>query len=81
MLRKLRSCKYQEKKRSILEREHGQFKDGSDDALADSGSWGVSKKRTCMQQSGRFLVLDLLAKGLVELKKTSSGDHFITLPK
>lgn len=83
MLRKLRSCKYQEKKRTILEREYGQFKDGSDDALADSSSsWGVSKKRTCcMQQSGRFLVLDLLAKGLVELKKTSSGEHFISLPK
>lgn len=92
MLRKLRSCKYQEKKRSILEREHGQFKDGSsddDDALvadsssSSSSSWGSvsKKKRTCMQQSGRFLVLDLLAKGLVELKKTSSGDHFISLPK
>eukprot|EP00986_Skeletonema_menzelii_P000384 scaffold111_cov142-Skeletonema_menzelii.AAC.7 len=80
ILRKLRSCKYQEKKRSILEREHGQFKDGSDSTLADD-SWAASKKKTCIQQSGRFLVLDLLAKGLVVLKKTSSGEHFISLPK
>ncbi len=82
MLRKLRSCRYQEKKRSILEREYGQFKDGSDDVLVGSSSWGVSKKkRGRIQQSGRFLVLDLLAKGLVDLKKTSSGEHFISLPK
>ena len=74
ILRKLRSCKYQEKKRSILERECGHFKeDGSDGA--------TSKKKACIQQSGRFLVLDLLAKGLVLLKKTSSGEHFISLPK
>jgi hypothetical protein len=82
MLRKLRSCKYQEKKRPILEREHGQFKDGSDDSLGlATSSWGSSKKKTCIQQSGKFVVLDLLAKGLVVLKKTSSGEHFITLPK
>ena len=74
ILRKLRSCKYQEKKRSILERECGHFKeDGSDGA--------ASKKKACIHQSGRFLVLDLLAKGLVLLKKTSSGEHFISLPK
>eukprot|EP00985_Skeletonema_marinoi_P012351 scaffold5944_cov102-Skeletonema_marinoi.AAC.3 len=81
ILRKLRSCKYQEKKRSILEREHGQFKDGSDDTTLADSSWGVSKKKTCIRQSGRFVVLDLLAKGLVVLKKTSSGEHFIGLPK
>ena len=78
VLRKLRSCKYQEQKRAILEREHGQFKDGSGDS-ALTGSWGTSKKKTCIQQSGRFVVLDLLAKGFVILKKTSSGEHFICL--
>jgi hypothetical protein len=80
MLRKLRSCKYQEKKRLILEREHGQFKDGNVDTLTNN-YWDTSKKKTCIQQSGKFVVLDLLAKGLVLLKKTSSGEHFIALPK
>lgn len=82
MLRKLKSCKYQEKKRTILESEHGVFKDGSNISDDLDNSWGSAKKnRAAMQQSGKFLVLDLLAKGLVVLKQTSSGEHFIGLPK
>ena len=85
MLRKLKSCKYQEKKRTILESEHGVFKDGSSSSsISDAldNSWGSAKKnKVAIQQSGKFLVLDLLAKGLVILKLTSSGEHFIGLPK
>jgi len=81
MLRKLKSCKYQEKKRTILESEHGVFKDGSSSDALDN-SWGSAKKnKAAIQQSGKFLVLDLLAKRLVILKQTSSGEHFIGLPK
>ena len=85
MLRKLKSCKYQEKKRTILESEHGVFKDGSSSSsISDAldSSWGSAKKKNAaIQQSGKFLVLDLLARGLVILKQTSSGEHFIGLPK
>jgi hypothetical protein len=85
MLRKLKSCKYQEKKRTILESEHGVFKDGSSSGgISDAldNSWGSAKKnKVAIQQSGKFLVLDLLARGLVTLKQTSSGEHFIGLPK
>ncbi len=84
MLRKLKSCKYQEKKRTILESEHGVFKDGSSSSISDAldTSWGSAKKnKAAIQQSGKFLVLDLLARGLVTLKQTSSGEHFIGLPK
>lgn len=84
MLRKLKSCKYQEKKRTILESEHGVFKDGSSSSISDAldNSWGsAKKKKVAIQQSGKFLVLDLLARGLVILKQTSSGEHFIGLPK
>lgn len=81
ILRKLRSCKYQEKKRLALEREYGEvFKDGSN-GNDNSNSAIESKKKNCIQQSGKFLVLDLLAKGLVILKTTSSGEHFIGLSK
>ena len=80
ILRKLKSCKYQEKKRAILEREHGLFRDGSEDSSKTS-SLGTMKKTRSMQQSGKFVVLDLLAKGLVVLKTTSAGEHFIALPK
>ena len=85
MLRKLKSCKYQEKKRTILESEHGVFKDGSSSSsISDAldNSWGSAKKnKAAIQQSGKFLVLDLLGKRLVTLKQTSSGEHFIGLPK
>jgi hypothetical protein len=85
MLRKLKSCKYQEKKRTILESEHGVFKDGSSSSsISDAldNSWGSAKKnKAAIQQSGKFLVLDLLATGLVILQQTSSGEHFIGLPK
>jgi len=67
LLRRLRSSKYKEKKRAVLEHEIGRVKRND----------GARKNR--VEQAGKFVVLDLLAKGWVSVHATCVGDQFIRL--
>ncbi|KAL3796092.1 hypothetical protein ACHAWO_003248 [Cyclotella atomus] len=66
ILRRIQSSKFKEKKRSTLEREIGR----PDSKMKDSNTY---------VQSGMFLVLDLLAKGMVHIHSTCTGDQYVRI--
>ena len=63
ILRRIQGSKFKEKKRVALEQEIGRPKDNS--------SYYV--------QAGKYMVLDLLAKGIVLIHETCTGDHFVRI--
>ena len=73
LMRRIQSTQYKEKKRCTLEYEIGRNKSTS--TLSSSSS----KKKNEIQQSGKFIVLDTLAKRWVEVHTTCTGDQFIRL--
>ncbi len=62
----------------MLEQEigrNGLTKSGTND---DGWNWSAhNKKKSNIQQSGKYLILDLLAKGLVSIHETCAGDQFV----
>ncbi len=57
-------------------------KGSNGDDYGDGWSWskGRNSKTSCtIQQSGRFLVLDMLAKGMVTIHETCNGEQFVRL--
>jgi hypothetical protein len=66
VLRRIQSSKFKEKKRSTLEQEIGR----PDSKMKDGNTY---------IQSGKFLVLDLLAKGFVYIHNTCTGDQFVRI--
>ena len=81
LLRRLKSSYYKEKKRSVLEQEIGRVKrqDHPTSSSSSSGTTTSSGTKRKLEQSGKFVVLDLLAKGWVSVHKTSTGDQRIRL--
>jgi len=72
LLRRLQSSRYKEKKRSVLEHEIGRVRgrgDNDDNAA----------KKSKMEQAGKFVVLDLLAKGWVSIHTNCAGEQFVRL--
>ena len=70
LLRRLKSSVYKEKKRSVLEHEIGRIK---------STTAMTKKKNNKLEQSGKFVVLDLLAKGWINIHNTCTGEQFVRL--
>jgi len=68
LIRLVKSSKYKEKKRSVLEHEMGRIKEPQQGPLA---------RKLKLEQAGRFAVLDLLVKGCVLIHKTCMGEHFV----
>jgi hypothetical protein len=66
ILRRIQSSKFKEMKRSSLEQEIGR----PDSKMKDGNTY---------IQSGKFLVLDLLAKGIVYIHNTCTGDQFVRI--
>ena len=71
LIRRLQCTQYKEKKRCTLEYEIGRN-------ISTSSSL-KKKKKNELQQSGKFVVLDSLAKRWVEVHTTCTGDQFIRL--
>mmetsp|Transcript_28202 Transcript_28202/g.59576 ORF Transcript_28202/g.59576 Transcript_28202/m.59576 type:complete len:440 (+) Transcript_28202:73-1392(+) len=71
LLRRLQSSRYKEKKRSVLEHEIGRIKHPS--------TTTTNAKKSKIEQSGKFVVLDLLAKGWVSIHTTCTGEQFVRL--
>ena len=69
LLRRLQSSLHKEKKRSTLEFEIGRIKSSST----------TKTNKNKLEQAGKFVVLDMLAKGLVDVHKTCTGEQFIRL--
>ena len=69
LLRRLQSSLHKEKKRSTLEFEIGRIKSTS----------SSTTNKNKLEQAGKFVVLDMLAKGLVDVHKTCTGEQFIRL--
>lgn len=67
LLRRLQSSLHKEKKRSTLEFEIGRIKSTS------------TTNKNKLEQAGKFVVLDMLAKGLVDVHKTCTGEQFIRM--
>ena len=70
LLRRLKSSQYKEKKRSVLEHEIGRIK--STTAMTE-------KNKNKLEQSGKFVVLDLLAKGWISIHNACTGEQFVRL--
>ena len=66
LLRRLQSSLHKEKKRSTVEFEIGRIKSSS-------------SNKNKLEQAGKFVVLDMLAKGLVDVHKTCTDEQFIRL--
>ena len=71
LLRRLQSSLHKEKKRSTLEFEIGRIK--------SSSTTTTTTNKNKLEQAGKFVVLDMLAKGLVDVHKTCTGEQFIRL--
>jgi len=67
LLRRLQSSLHKEKKRSTLEFEIGRIKSSS------------TTNKNKLEQAGKFVVLEMLAKGLVGVHKTCTGEQLIRL--
>jgi len=67
LLRRLQSSLHKEKKQSTLEFEIGRIKSSS------------TTNKNKLEQAGKFVVLEMLAKGLVDVHKTCAGEQFIRL--
>ncbi|KAL9180534.1 hypothetical protein ACHAXT_010987 [Thalassiosira profunda] len=70
LLRRIRSSKFKEKRRSALVQEIGRIK-------LQPG--GTMEKKQKLEQSGKLVVLDLLAKGWVCVHETCTGEQFVRL--
>ena len=68
LMKRVQSSQYKEKKRSVLEQEIGRIKQK-----------GGKRAGGGTELSGKFVVLDLLAKGLVHIHTTSTGEQFVRL--
>ena len=66
LLRRLQSSQYKEKKRSTVEQDIGRTK-------------RQGKGKVKLEQSGKFIVLDMLSKGWVQIHKTCTGEQFVRL--
>jgi len=67
LLRRLQFSLHKEKKRSTLEFEIGRIKSSS------------TTNKNKLEQAGKFVVLEMLAKGLVDVHKTCTGEQLIRL--
>jgi len=79
ILQRLRSCPYNEKKRTALEHDIEQ-------SIVERRAWrrereegGRKKKKPLYSQSGKFVVMDMLAKGRVKIHVACTGEQFIRL--
>lgn len=69
LLRRLRSSRYRERKRSVLEFEIGRPKPRR----------GSAPEGRRLEQAGRFVVLDALATGWACIRTTCAGEQFVRL--
>jgi hypothetical protein len=86
VLNRLRRCPNGEKRRTALERDiersiagRGAWRgcDGGDDGTHRRMSRG--DERTRYAQSGKFVVMDMLAKGWIRIHEIYTGEHFVRL--
>ena len=79
IIQRLRSCPHNEKKRTELEHD-------IERSIVERRTWrresersGRKKKKSLYSQSGKFVVLDMLAKGRVKIHVTCIGEQFVRL--
>ena len=72
ILRRIQSSKFKEKKRSTLEQDIGK-------PVGTNEKFGQRKDGNAMMQSGKFLVQDLLANGVVYVHETCTGEQFVRI--
>ena len=73
ILRRIRSSKFKEKKRSALEQEIGR------PINTPNGLGSMKDRNAHYSQSGKFLLLDLLSKNMICIHETCTGDHFVRI--
>jgi hypothetical protein len=78
-MQRLRSCPHNEKKRTALEHD-------IERSIVERRAWkresegsGRKKKKSVYSQSGKFVVMDMLAKGRVRIHVTCTGEQFVQL--
>lgn len=79
ILQRLLSCPYNEKKRTALEHDIEQ-------SIVERRAWrkesegvGGKKKKSLYSQSGKFVVMDMLATGRVKIHSTCTKEQFVRL--
>ena len=78
LLRRLQASRYKEKKRSVL--EHDINERGRRQRTALNNTSGGKGNKNVVEQTGKFIVLDLLSKGWIRIHETSStGEQFVRL--
>ena len=78
LLRRLQASRYKEKKRSVL--EHDINEKGRRQRTALNNTSGGKGNKNVVEQTGEFIVLDLLSKGWIRIHETSStGEQFVRL--
>jgi hypothetical protein len=79
IIQRLRSCPHNEKKRTALEHD-------IERSIVERQAWkreseesGRKKKKSGYSQSGKFVVMDMLAKGRVRIHVTCTGEQFVRM--
>ena len=78
LLRRLQASRYKEKKRSVL--EHDINERGRRQRTALNNTSGGKGNKNVVEQTGKFIVLDLLSKGWIRIHETNSTrEQFVRL--
>jgi hypothetical protein len=79
IMQRLRSCPHNEKKRTALEHD-------IERSIVERRAWrresegsGRKNKKSGYSQSGKFVVMDMLAKGRVRIHVTCTGEQFVRM--
>ena len=77
LLRRLQSTRYKEKKRLVLEQDMEER--GRRMRTAVTVKEGSASDRKMVEQTGKFIVLDALSKGWIQVHESSTGEQFVRL--